>query len=630
MGVLSIVDQIEFRWQPGRDMSPFAWSFTDDRTVSFWSGRLLGIFRPAIPNPAQGVPETSFFYYAPGDGHAALIWRHYEAGASRLQDDAARRPLVARALVGAAGVLTPDLAIAACRNSPLARFGPPPGQASSVQGLPPLRGEHLAAEPATIRALDQAACQERGLDALIAGALEYPEMPLSVLLPGREMLALPKDSAQLLLLWGLWRATAPLVTVTGARQAARAGRGWSFSTYEPPLGATGTGVLPDVVFRCQEQQGQPPMNARPEKVILPRLAGGPTAGGFPGFGERLARAYRELGGAELDRLLHQVAADSPDVDERLQLASKRLNLILRGPAAAGLERTSAESASPNPYWESLSVEPGWEPAASYPPDTATGASALVPPRPVPSRPPAPAHAGGPYANLGAAPDSPDWAAEDPAAPAAEAPQHWQDEAEAAPMPLSLIMDRLDAGSDNPSFALAHDALRKRLTDPSPSERAAARRRLANCSWYIPALARTEPFKIEETLQHLFAIAVIPDIDQPEVAGELARWAESSPPEVIRGLCAAAYFDSPETAQRLSRTLQPTLSHRWLRERGIHSGPSDGPGDEQPQPARHSGGPPRAHWLLFLQNQPNAGVLASVLAWVCLVLFVIVVLASWRI
>jgi hypothetical protein len=598
-----VIDQIEFRWQPGRDMAPFAWSFSDARKADFWSSRLAGIFRPPIPNPEQGVPGTSFFYFAPGDGHAAFVWRQYEQDASRLEDDAARRALVARALVGTAEALTPSLAIATCHSSPLARLGPPPGQASSARGLSPLARGHLAPERATIEALDEAACQEWGLDILIAGALAEPRLPISVMLPATAMLMDPADSPQLLLLWGLWRTTAPLVTVPRPRDEPPAERGWSFSTYEPPLGSTGTGTLPDIVFRSLEQQGQPPLNARDEMAVLPRQDAGVPSTGFPRFGNQLVRAYRELGGLELDRLLQQVAAEHPDVDDRLGQTSKRLSRLWSPSRAA--ERPAPEPVTSTPFGESLNPDVPWNPwvAGTPPRDGARAAgqpdrqSAADVPRSAP-------------ADYGTGPGG------------------QRDSGQPAHVPLGRIMDGLGAGPDDPEFARAREALRGRLAKPSASERSAARRLLPDCDWYIPALARAEPFRTEDALEDLFAIVVIPDINQAEVADELAWWVSYAPPEVVRGLFAAAYHASQETGQLLSSILEPVLAQRWLHEVGVRLDLDHPPAQARPL-AKVPASRQRAHWLLFLQNQPNGGVVASVLAWVCLVLFVIIVLSSWR-
>src|ERR1022692_2551149 len=70
-------------------------------------------------------------------------------------------------------------------------------------------------------------------------------------------------SAQLRLLWGLWRTTEPL---GAGAEPATAARGWSFSTFEPLLSGTDGEYLPDLVFRSQ-QSTAPPGSIRPETTV---------------------------------------------------------------------------------------------------------------------------------------------------------------------------------------------------------------------------------------------------------------------------------------------------------------------------------------------------------------------------
>lgn len=315
------LSQIEFRWQPGKDFSPIASSFADAAASQRWFARLAGLVRPATPDPARGVPSRSAAYWAFPDGTAALIWRRYEVGATALHAETSRRPLVARAVVGATELLRPDAAIALIRADPLAELSPLPGQVETGAELPPIPAGGLPElTRSSLRALDERSYQDLGLETLVAAALRTCGTPLSVVLPGSEMAQPAETSPQLGLLWGLWRTTAHLIA--GAADAGPLLRLWSFSTYEPPLGDTGTADLAHVVFRSQEQERQP-QTMRAEITVKPRY----RAAGWDQFNavaSVLADAYRDLGGSELCRCLSWIADRHRTLPERLSAAIRQL------------------------------------------------------------------------------------------------------------------------------------------------------------------------------------------------------------------------------------------------------------------------------------------------------------------
>jgi len=180
------IDQIEFRWQPGKDLSPIASSFTNTGARDRWFARLAGLVRPATPNADLGVPSRSVVYWTFSDGHAAVIWRQYEMNAITLHDDTPRLPLVARAIVAQRNSLRPDTAIAFCRANAEAELGPPPGQVETGADLPPISISRLRTVAVqAMGEIDEISCQEPGLAPLIAARMRTQDTPISVQLPGK-------------------------------------------------------------------------------------------------------------------------------------------------------------------------------------------------------------------------------------------------------------------------------------------------------------------------------------------------------------------------------------------------------------------------------------------------------------
>ncbi len=177
--------------------------------------------------------------------------------------------------------------------------------------LAPIDGSGLVARfRPQARRLDSLARHEPGLGHLIATALRHPRSPLSVLLPGIDVLESPGYSPALKLLWGLWRTTAPLVPD-------QAVRGWSFSTYEPPLGAAQGAELPSIVFRNEEHEwpDQHPVNYRTEVAVRPKSPDdAPTA---EPVSAALATAFRTFEPGYLEHLLKRTAASWPELADRL-------------------------------------------------------------------------------------------------------------------------------------------------------------------------------------------------------------------------------------------------------------------------------------------------------------------------
>ncbi|HET9898780.1 MAG TPA: hypothetical protein VFQ44_27985 [Streptosporangiaceae bacterium] len=311
-----ILHQIEFRWQPDKDFSAIASSFDGQELNRAWSARITGPGRPATPDPRSGVPERSVAYLNFPAGMAALVWRHYQRDARPLYRQAARQPLVARALIGESSWLTAGLAMAMCHVDYVGRLSPPAGQVEPDARLEPIDSSGLvdALQPQA-RILDSLARHEQGLMSLVATALRHPGSPLSIVLPGAELAGPPESSAAVPLLWGLWRTTAPLLVPGGLTSP----RGWSFSSYEPPLGNSRTGGLPAIVFRSQEQERRdlPPLSYRAEVTVRPRdpVRDDDHAGLVA---QALTAAYRAVPAGKIWRHLKRTAVRWPELSDRLK------------------------------------------------------------------------------------------------------------------------------------------------------------------------------------------------------------------------------------------------------------------------------------------------------------------------
>jgi hypothetical protein len=646
---------MEFRWQEGRDLSPLASSFDSADMTRGWFARLSGLFRPPAPNSSQGVPSRSAAYQTfADDGTAALIWRLYEPSASALHDQATRTPLVARVFIGPADVMTPSVAIALCRSNLVDRLSPRPGDAAVEYGLAWIPSTELVAEAkAQMDDLDEQGRLEEGLATLIAAAVRDRDMPLSVVLPGQELTLPLRDCPQLALMWGLWRTTAQLLA--GPDAARKPAGGWSFSTYEPPPGDTETRGLPAIVFRSQSI-GRSHKAGRVESRVEPRARTSSVDDSDVVAG-LLADAYRTLGGRELEQLLHAIASDHDGVDGRLDACRRRLRGLSSEPADAQQAGpgTTAQAQPPatarhggfRPVEEP--VPPGM--ASAMPESESDGALRPVPdlqtarmPSPMSeSEPPAAlAEHGSPtmrpqevdaVAHAGSLPPGPAASASMPESASPSEGAHPSGHLAGSghghrkvhrseQWTLTAVLDSFHHGPKHIGFAAASKVLRDgRLTPPEP-ERAKARNMMPGEDWYLPALIEADRWHVEDMLEALFALAVIPDLNLLEVRLQLGGWVAACPPEVIRALSAAADHKGGRTASSLEQVLRPMLYKRWLREHSIHFAHAAVEAD----PARSS--KPRLLRWQIISNGPRSGVIASLLAWLCLMMltyFLIVLL-----
>ena len=519
------VHQIEFRWQPGKDFSATASSLNNKEMLRGWSARLAKLARPASPDANAGVPEASFVYQTFSDGRAALIWRLYEREAMALFAQSARQPLVARAIIGSSSMLTPDLALALCYTDFAHYLLPPPGQVpidSPLEAMDSSRLSDECGQPAIDR-LDGLFKSTSGIEAIIATALLNPGKPLSIVLPAPEMTLPPAGSTALLMLWGLWRTAGPLLVTD---EISRRSPGWSFSSYEPPLGSSEASSLPAVVFRSQaEERGDfQPLSYRAEITVRPRSAS--TDLGPAGLAARtLLQAVQEVGAARLRGYLD-------DISEQYSQSSGRLIAIsMLDPQAGqlGTEATAVADASQSDAFferESAGITDPASAADADPGDLADGDGSE--------------------------------AADD----ASTAEQQ-------SPLTLFEALDRLHAGPADPGFDQAKAFVQHADVPADFAERDQVRRHMQARHWYVESLVLDDRWHAAETLEAIVRIVVIPDLTDAKVCRLLENWAGDAPVELIRALTAAAYHSGKRTVMRLETALQYGIYKRWLKERGVH-------------------------------------------------------------
>ncbi len=263
--------------------------------------------RAWVRHPPVDAPSQSVCYQVlpPNGAVAALAWR------SRQQQAGGReggRPHVSRVLVGNTSLLTPEVAIALCRMGLPALAGERPGQVAAGTELPTVGAAQLdALASGAVEWLDREArdtAGEDGLSQVIAAAIASPGAPLAIGLPAAAVSRPPGDGPQARLLWGLWRIARPLLGTVR--------RGWSFSTFEVPLGAGDPSALPDIVFRADAAVPPGPASGtRKEARAVPGdpgpLEGSPQAW----LAEWLVAEYTEGGGEAVERLIAQCGVEQP-------------------------------------------------------------------------------------------------------------------------------------------------------------------------------------------------------------------------------------------------------------------------------------------------------------------------------
>jgi hypothetical protein len=312
------LQQIEYRHHQTRDLFPAASSMPAE-TLQGWHARIQAWVR----HPHAERLSESMCYQVYPSGQAALALRLWDPRAAERADGTRGRPLVSRVIVGPQGVLTPRVAIALCYNGlPADVIGPAPGDVPDGAKLAPVSGVALRALTHDLTPeLDKRAGSQQGVQALVAAALADPLVPLGVTLRDTYIQRPLREGVQAPLLWGLVQIAGPLL--------GRAGRGWSFSTYELPMGEMDPAGLPAIVFRqAQEGQQAPPSRHRKELKVRPfdgtaLLPGAPHDSHVELAGWLVAE-YQERGGAGLRKFIEGSAGTETSVQMRIARVEEAL------------------------------------------------------------------------------------------------------------------------------------------------------------------------------------------------------------------------------------------------------------------------------------------------------------------
>lgn len=518
-----------------------------------WDPRI----RPWVRHPNVDAPSESLCYQVFPAETVALAWRYRDREAAEREDGARGRPLVSRVLVSPARLLPPQLAIMLCRV-----------------GLPGLAAARAGR-------LDQSAAQEKGLQQVVAAALSDPHTPLAIQLRDPYIFHGPRVAPQALLLWGLWRTVGPLL----ARGTAR--RGWSFSTFELPMGSQDASTLPDIVFRLAQAASGPPVNARQEIRVRP---GDPSAaaGASPYLAELaewLVSEYRETNGDQLEQLIIGCSAGQP-LDARLQivfdlLRAKWSPVSVSGPAAPFVPVPSGHEPVPRPagpdeaaapeHWDVSGYQQGaehrevsgrratidyWE--VDQPPDAHDYREAGQPRNAAGHREPPG------YRDVPQEPGPDAYGDPDSAYPAASA--------QAPPPSVAGLLARLESEPDSQVFrSILHDLLSART---SFEERVAVRSQLPRSNWFIPALERHGHRDFVPDLAGIIRVFVLPDLERPSVASALSGWVRKGPPEVTAALLTASKAadqerrSDRETFRLMTAALGEAALYKLLEVSGI--------------------------------------------------------------
>lgn len=309
---------MEYRHHPTRDLWPVASSMSL-QSKSSWHAQIKAWVR----HPHDGrFPESACYQVLPS-GNAAFAWRYWNERAAVRADGSHGRPLVSRVLVGPASILSPDVAVALSRSGPTAALlGMLPCEVPDGTQMPLVSGYAVATLANELaQELDEAAQQESGLQAIVAAALSSPSTPLGVSLQNGVIAKPLGQCVQCVLLWGLLRVAGPIL--------GSAGRGWSFSTFEPPLGEANTAALPGIVFRQgQDTLSASGLNWRKEIKVRPlapdALSGAAPYADLVELAGWLVAAYRDRGGKGLAAFLADACGSERSLYGRLERVQGRL------------------------------------------------------------------------------------------------------------------------------------------------------------------------------------------------------------------------------------------------------------------------------------------------------------------
>jgi hypothetical protein len=600
--------QIEYRHHQTKDLAPVAKSMSAE-SLRGWDSRIHAWVRH--PH-ADTLSESVCYQVYPTGQQAALAWRYWDQGAVERADGTKGRPLVSRVLVGQASVLTPEVAVALCQAGPVPdAVGPMPGEVPADADLPTVSGARLTeVTRAMAPVLDEEAAEQEGLRAVVAAALADPFTPLAISVPDVLIRQSPRQSVQYKLLWGLRRITGPLL--------GEAGRGWSFSTYELPLGGTDPGSLPSIVFReAQDGAQTQPARWRKEAKVRPFApdALGPTTlyVDWVEMAGWLVTRYQERGGDQLEQFIAESCGGERSLRSRVdrvfdalrntqspvilsaeprthislvdEWAPARADKDSREPdttptdgASEGIEASAGRQDGQQPDEPAVVVLPDQHdptvtvPALSRDPQEPTVPSYQMhlapavnqelqdprrgtpPPLSLPDR-------RGQHANGGDAAQQ--------SAPRQGTPQQTERQPLApAPVLMSDLLRDLElVRDDDERFAATLQSVIGVSRHPvTPNDRANSWDKIRHRDWYNNITGRQElsPSVIAE----IFAVVVIPDLagpDAPTAIAGIARWAHTAPPPMVDGLLSAARTVGVETWQNVMHILEPAFAARWAAD-----------------------------------------------------------------
>jgi hypothetical protein len=546
--------------------------------------------RAWVRHPPVDAPSQSVCYQVlpPNGAVAALGWRSRQQQAGH----EGARPHVSRVLIGNTGLLTPGVAIALCRMGLPAQAGERPGQVAAGAELPTVGASELVAlASGAVEWLDREAqdtAADDGLTEVIAAAIADPGAPLAIGLSQSALSRPPGDGPQARLLWGLWRIARPLLGTVR--------RGWSFSTFEVPLGAGDPAALADIVFRSEAAaipSGLAP-GARKEARAVPgdpgALEGTPQAW----LAEWLVAEYQEGGGDAIERLIAQCGVEQP-LQARLAAVYDLLHGKWARTAMPVAARTAHQPAlEPEELAEatvSRPAEPGLAvdlelAEADWQPGPQAEATAEIDPGAEPelaawsqARSGAGPGTLGPSPREGTAPPLPlrDRGGAEPgllAAATAPVPPRLYEPGLARSAPDLLI--RLIGTQDSAEFKLLLQDVLTLGGEPDLGNRVDARRLLFEARWCTDTSRPADRQLHGDELARIFSVILIPDLDRPRVGREIAEWAALAPPPVIGGLLAAARGDARaeragwEKYQAMMSLLQLPLAQRWAAENGLRA------------------------------------------------------------
>lgn len=572
--------QIEYRHHQTKDLAPVAKSMSSE-SLRGWDSRIHAWVRHPY---ADTLSQSVCYHVFPNGQQAALAWRYWDQGAVERADGTKGRPLVSRVLVGQASVLTPEVAVALCQAGPVPdAVGPLPGEVPADADLPTVSGEGLSeVARAMAPVLDEEAARQEGLRAVVAAALAYPFTPLAISLPDLLIQQSPGQGVQYKLLWGLRRITGQLL--------GEAGRDWSFSTYELPLGGTDPGSLPSIVFReAQEGAQTPPARWRKEAKVRPFApdALGPAAP-YVDWAEMagwLVTRYQERGGDGLAQFIAASCGDERSLRARVDLVFDALRST-ESPVILSVEprtRISLVDEKRAPARVNPESVPQSQAGESETTTAADGASEGVEASEGQHEPAVTVPA------LSRDPDEPTVPAY-PMHPAQGINRELQDPRRGTPPPLSLP-DRRGQQPEGrplaPAPVLMSDLLRdlelvrdddERFTSTlqsiiavshhsvTPNDRANSWDQIRHRDWYNN-ITRRQGLS-PSVLAEIFAVVVIPDLtgpDAPTAIAGIARWAHTAPPPMVDGLLGAARTAGAETWQFVMHILEPAFAARWAAD-----------------------------------------------------------------